>query len=67
MLGQRPILLGQGVVPVSYVLILLAASVLVPEAIGLGYADGAHLLADEDFASLREDARFRELAGSLKR
>jgi len=36
------------------------------KAIGLGYADGAHLLADEDFASLREDARFRELAGSLR-
>jgi len=31
------------------------------KAIELGYRDAEHLVRDEDFASLREDARFREL------
>lgn len=36
-------------------------------AIGLGYDDLDHLLADEDLASLRDKPRFQELAGRLER
>lgn len=34
-------------------------------AIALGYEDPAHLLADEDLASLREEARFLEMLRAL--
>lgn len=37
------------------------------KAIELGYGDGEHLLRDADFASLRDEPRFRELAASLRR
>src|SRR5262245_36724739 len=35
------------------------------QAVSLGYRDFAHLLADEDLATLREEPRFREIARQI--